>query len=154
MSLNFDFRKMIARVGQTEYERITTSLIKNEEGTAKWHDVTNSLIWLSMGVGLGEITEKNVDEWCFRIALLEKLDGPTFQFNNGRKVSMTRKDIWDHIGMTTNVSDEKRPAWIKRVIEGSAYRLKLASGEPEAGLAISAFEQVNLIHREHLAQTA
>lgn len=151
MSLNFDLKAVKTRLGEARYEEVTTSLI--EENNAKqWHTVTNSLIWLSMGVGLGRITEDNIKEWSFRLALIEKIDGPSIQFNDGRKVSITEEDLRNHIGLSTNVSDEKRAAWVKRAIEGSAYRLKLASGAPEDGLAISALDQVNLIHRELLAK--
>lgn len=151
MSLNFDLTAVKTRLGDERYEELTTSLIERD-GEKLWHDVTNQLVWMSMAVGLGKIEEKNLDEWSFRIAFLEKLDGPSFRFNDGRQFGFTRRDLEDHVGLRTNVTEEKRSAWIKRIVEAQAYRIKLPSGEPQEGLAISAHEQVNLIHREYLAK--
>ena len=151
MSLNFDLTAVAERLGD-RYDLITTSpeTRGKPDDEQKWHPVTDRLIWLTMAVDLGVITEANLDEWCFRVALIEKLDGPTFTFMDGRKVSMTRKDIENHIGLRTNVSDKKRAAWVARIVAGADDRLKLASGEPEPGLAISAGEQIDLIAKERM----
>ncbi len=78
--------------------------------------VTNGLIWSTLSVGLGEITEKNVDEWMVRLALVDKLLG-TMLKKNGESRPFTRDEVVTHIGLTTNVSNEKRPGWAKRMTE-------------------------------------
>jgi len=154
MSLNFDLTAVRSNLGEERYKLITTDLTtRNEpEGKQKWHTVTNTLIWGTMSVGLGKITAENIDEWSFRLALIQKLFGTDIQFGDGRKVQLTRQDVVNHIGLRTNVSEEKRKAWIVRIVDGNSYQIKLASGEPQEGLAISAQEQVDLIQSELLAK--
>lgn len=67
-------------------------------------------------------------------------------------MQLTRQDVVNHIGLRTNVSEEKRKAWIVRIVDGNSYQIKLASGEPQEGLALSAQEQVDLIQSELLAK--
>jgi hypothetical protein len=92
---------------------------KEEWGT------TNTLIWLTIPVGLGNITEDNWKEFLFRIRVMEKLSGPFLhQFipntdppedGKGTQVPIyfTPKMVKKRIGLYTNVSDETRSAWMK-----------------------------------------
>jgi hypothetical protein len=114
MSLNFDFANMIERVGREEYDRITTSPSTRGKESQKWHPVTDALIWATMHVDLGSITEKNVDEWTWRISLYQRLRGPYMKQKDGA-FRITRKDIENHIGMITNVTDKTRRQWIAKI---------------------------------------
>lgn len=69
------------------------------------------LIWGSIAVDVGEITDKNVDEWLFRFKFLESV---------GRSITnqpMTRSIIERWIGLRMNVITQPRKKWMKRVME-------------------------------------
>lgn len=78
--------------------------------------VTEGIIFSSMTVGLGEITPKNVDEWMIRLTMADKLFGTILKLD-GQQRSLTRQEIEAHIGLKTNVRNEKRPSWSKRMTE-------------------------------------
>jgi hypothetical protein len=127
MSLNFDFKEMIDRVGQAEFERFTTSPYPATDGEGvKWHPVTNSLIWSSMTLQLGSITEGNVKEWAFRLRMLQLVGGDLPEFSDGDyKVWITEQDIRNHIGMRTNVTTKTREQWLKQQFgKGTEHMLK------------------------------
>ena len=111
MSLNFDFTAMIKRVGQERYDEITT----DPNNPKKWHPVTDRLIWKSLAVDLGEITEDNIEEWLFRLAFEQRMsDYADLEFGDGTRIWITREDLENHIGMTTNVTTKTRLNWVKR----------------------------------------
>ena len=60
----------------------------------------NTLIWISLGVDLGEITEKNVDEWVFRANKLELTNTP-----------LTEEMVKMFVGLHTNVGSLTRKQW-------------------------------------------
>lgn len=90
--------------------------------------VTEGLIWSALSVGLRGITEDNVDEWLIRLALLDHLNGNTILTVDGNPRPFTRQEVEAHIGLTTNVTDRKRPSWAKEAVEkffaDEAYRIK------------------------------
>ena len=93
--------------------------IKNKDEIC-WEDgklslVTESIIFGTMAVGIGQITEKNACEFFSRINLVERLTGPFMTGPDG-PYEITMIDIKNHIGLSTNVSPETRPAWLKRYV--------------------------------------
>ena len=66
---------------------------------------TQSIIFTTMAIGLGEITEKNWLEFYARMNILERLHGYT---------SIPLERVKEHIGLSTNVNNETRSQWIKR----------------------------------------
>lgn len=79
--------------------------------------VTNALIWATMAVGIGKLTADNVDEFWTRLQLLDRLDGGSFcEDMDGTKLD--RGDVERHVGLSTNVTNETRAKWIKRVVDG------------------------------------
>jgi hypothetical protein len=93
---------------------------KNEDGTDKLNPVTESLIWLTMGIGIGNITEDNASEVYCRVAMYEKLFGTMLSYwKDSKKVSVpiTPEDIHNHIGLSTNVGKETDAAWRKRIVQ-------------------------------------
>lgn len=82
---------------------------------------TELLIFTTMVVGFGRITESNYQEFYKRVALFERLRGAVRvkKGDSGKFVDdpYTLEDIRQHIGLTTNVSEEKPAAWRKRIIE-------------------------------------
>lgn len=109
MSLDYDLTKC------------DKSVMSDEE----W-PVTHSLIWLTMAVGIGDLTEKTAPEFYARVKILEKLDGS--------KVKFTPDMIRKRIGLNTNVFPmETRSKWCNRVhkyeFERALYEFNKGEGE-------------------------
>lgn len=71
--------------------------------------LTNELIWLTMGIGLSKLTEKNIDTWVFRLRIwfeLHALGGPP-----------NRRDLIKRIGLSTNADDLTDAAFKKKVMD-------------------------------------
>jgi len=87
---------------------------------------TDTLIYSTMSVGMGRITEKNLEEFVRRILIYQEVFGPLLTgpvYEDGTiyepedenaelpkgvkrgKISMTADIIRQHVGMTTNVAD-------------------------------------------------
>ena len=94
MSLNWNVQKV------DNYEEMQ----ETESG------ITDAVVWLTMAVGIGEITETNVEEFAQRTALVQMLNGPWLV----RGIYVTEEMIRRRIGLYTNVSDETWAAWSKR----------------------------------------
>lgn len=87
--------------------------------------ITNTIIWATMPVAMGSITESNWREFLFRIKVIEKLAGPfmnqaipnTDPPEDGKvdlvPVLFTPEMIKKRIGLYTNVSTETRAKWMK-----------------------------------------
>ena len=94
--------------------------IKNYETVTRTgtelNPVTNALIWSTMSVGLGSITEKNLNEWIVRLEFSDKLFG-TMLKKDGEDRPFTREELVAHIGLSCNVVDETRVKWTKRMTE-------------------------------------
>jgi hypothetical protein len=88
MSLNWEFK-----------DKTRFAAIKGES-------LNDAFIWGTIFVGIGEITEKNVEEWFFRYRFYDELCGP---FNhvtvNGKPepYQITLEDTRKRIGLKTNV---------------------------------------------------
>lgn len=128
MSLNYDLTAVKTRLGD-RYEEITTSPETRHlpEDQQKWHPVTDTLIWMSMAVDLRNITEANVDEWCFRVGLINRITGSANLVGQLGAYFLTRKDIENHIGMFTNVTTHSRVEWLKRIFRDGARAVKKVS---------------------------
>lgn len=69
------------------------------------------LIWGSIGIDLGEITQSNIQEWLFRFKFLETIN------RSLTTRPMTLEVIQRWIGLRTNVISLTRKKWMKRVME-------------------------------------
>lgn len=96
MSLNYD----LSKVKGTEW--------KDDDNEWK---LTEILIFVTMHVGLGEITEDNIDEWLDRIRLVEAASEFSFVYVRNEETgdveprAVTREDLEKRIGMRTNASE-------------------------------------------------
>ena len=82
--------------------------------------MTNAIIWATMSVDLGRITEKNYLDFFARCQLVSRLFGaPLVSHVDGKRedVDFTIADIKAHIGLSTNVSDKSAAAFAKRQTE-------------------------------------
>lgn len=86
-----------------------------KKGDEILNPLTHVLIWATIGVGIGQLSEKNADEFYARLALLERLDGPYLIRPEGKQPHITPEEVKAHIGLSTNVSYETRPTWFKRM---------------------------------------
>lgn len=93
---------------------------KNDDGSDKLNPVTESLIWLTMAIDMGVITEENQSDFYCRVAMYEKLFGTMLShWKDGKKISVpiTPEDVHSHIGLRTNVSKGTDAAFRKRIVE-------------------------------------
>lgn len=82
--------------------------------------VLDSIIWLSMAIGIGEITEDNYKEFFARIHMIEKLFGGVI-FRDRKYRTIKLDEVKDLIGLTTNVSKISRTQFNKNQL-GRFYR--------------------------------
>ena len=69
-----------------------------------------------MVVDMGEITEKNAEEWHWRYSFASKLNGSIYQVN-GKDYIPTLDEIKKRIGLSTNVSIRTRKQFVAKVIK-------------------------------------
>lgn len=99
----------------SEIENWQELCVRPESEKEEWHITplkpkTHALVWASMLIEMGTITEKNVDEWDFRLRCIYRLDlGPTSPKNKP-----TREDIEKHIGLRMNVRTLPRNQFMTR----------------------------------------
>ena len=75
---------------------------------------THYLAWGSMAIGIGEITENNYHEVYFRHKFINQISSW-----NKSPLSVTLKDVYQHIGLETNVGrPEPRGKWKNRIVKG------------------------------------
>lgn len=89
-----------------------------EDDDAEMNPVTNALIWGTISVGLGSITDKNVDEFAARFRVLERIHGAfLYKTVEGKRQNwyVTDEEFTAHIGLTTNVRNETRAQWAQRI---------------------------------------
>lgn len=114
MSLNHDISKIKNRkeLCFVEYEGEDA-----EEGDKMLNPITQTLIFKTMSIGMGEITLRNWKEFYERVRFVQKLDGIRHQTNQDEgKLVITPTDVYQHIGLTTNVwPKESTSAWLKRM---------------------------------------
>lgn len=82
--------------------------------------VTEALIWASMSVDLGSITEQNIPEWIWRLAFLQEISKADFLLEKTaedkppKSRNFTVEEVKRHIGLTTNVITESRAKFVRR----------------------------------------
>lgn len=112
MSLDWDIGKI------RDYK--TYCYRDNGDGTTTLNGKTEALIWATMPVGMGSITERNWETFYRRLHLLEKITG-TFchRFVNGKKETryFTPDEVKRHVGLRTNASSISQARFLKYVWE-------------------------------------
>lgn len=84
----------------------------------KMNPITDVLIWITIAVDMGEITEKNAKEFYWRLRFREMfLNYKTLNATNKqgkvvRNFNPTLSDIRQHIGLCTNVSTKSRAQFL------------------------------------------
>jgi len=97
----------------------TVCFDEGEDGGMK--PATHSIIFATMAVGIGDLTEKNAPEFYARLHLYERMVGAFLvKMDDGKRVDVpfTPEDVRAHIGLRTNVGPvETRSKWLKRVTD-------------------------------------
>jgi len=124
MSLNFSFDKI------ANYEAVCWI---GEGDERRMNPVTEALIFGTMSVGLGAITDKNVDEFAARFRVIEKIHGAMLYKPNPEGEGhidwyLSDEDFIAHIGLACNVSNETRSKWAQRIFNNkqTSYTEELA----------------------------
>jgi hypothetical protein len=111
MALTYDFTNI------RDYKTTVWIPEPTEENpdAARMNPVTEVLIFGTMSVGLGSITDKNVDEFAARFRIIEKVHGPMLSAKNREDRYVTDEEFIAHIGLVCNVSNETRSQWARRL---------------------------------------
>lgn len=105
MSLNYDLSEVDKAVRAEHYPA-------QEDGSL--NVVTVGLIFSTMTIGMGTITDANAFEFYARTKLAERLYGPTVHQADGTE-GFTLQDVLRHKGLRTNVfPQESRSSFLKR----------------------------------------
>lgn len=89
--------------------------MEDREGDAQWA-ITDTLIWMTMAVDMGRITEDNWRDFLTRIRLLEKLQG-AFMHKGGEPYYLKARDIRRRVGLSTNVGTKTMAVWRNRIVK-------------------------------------
>jgi hypothetical protein len=97
MGLNWDLTRI------KNYKAVTRD--PNTRGLLR---TVEDLIWLTIPFGLGGVTEKNVEEWKWRLAFLKTVTQDEFyaKFNT--------EFLKGLVGLTTNATQLTRAQWVKK----------------------------------------
>jgi len=107
MSLNWDLGKI---KDHKEYCWIEDT----EEGGVRLRGITETLIWMTMMVGINEISEKTATEFFARASLEEALWG-AMRSKGDESVYVSIEDVRRHIGLKTNASPYTKTQWLCKV---------------------------------------
>ena len=92
-----------------------------EPGERKMSGVTHALIFVTMSVDIGHITEKNYLEFYTRTKFFAALFGSHLyeadEHGGYKERDFTIEEIQAHIGLGTNVTDRTRAYFVKRHID-------------------------------------
>ena len=100
MALTWDLTKI------NDYDNVCWN--QDDEGNNTLNPTTESLIWLSMGIGMNSINEKNADEFYSRVCIYEKMfNSMRSMVNDDNKIErifVTPEEVYAHIGLRTNAT--------------------------------------------------
>ena len=92
-----------------------------EPGERKMSGVTHALIFVTMSVDIGHITEKNYLEFYTRAKFVTALYGSNLmeadEHGGYKGRDFTLEEVRAHIGLGTNVIDKTRTYFVKRHID-------------------------------------
>lgn len=105
MALNWSIKDV------KQYKRLYRKLVKGEEGYSdtevlkRLKQVPNQIIFLTMTIGMREITDKNWKQFYYRVYAWERIVGVQFYKGNTKKLIpmyITKDDVKRMIGLHTN----------------------------------------------------
>lgn len=79
-------------------------------------DLRHTLIWGAMAVDLQKITDKNIEEWVFRLKFQEAIGLDYISLGDmSSDLESLRAGLRRWVGLGTNVATLTRPQWLKKV---------------------------------------
>jgi len=90
------------------------------DGTGTLNSYTEGVIFLSMFIGIGDITEDNASEFYSRAHFYESLFGAFVRSHDDgvkKDCYITPRIIESHIGLHTNAGKETELQWSKRMVK-------------------------------------
>lgn len=113
MALTWDLSK-IENSKELCYVAVEGETLENGEQAYRLNPVTEALIWLTMITDIGwEITEANAPEFYARIWIFERINGNILS-GPAEDTAITERDVWQHIGLSTNVAEKTRAQFLKK----------------------------------------
>ena len=112
MALSFDITALPHNIKFFPYDSDSNYAMK---------PIVHSLIWSTMILGLNEITEKNLGEWCFRLNFEIRMHGKkafmkrTSAMWDRADTIFTPSDLRPYIGLSTNASTLSRAKYVSNV---------------------------------------
>lgn len=110
-------------------ENVDSLYVKVEEFGQEYDDVnpeTKMIIFSTMAIGIGNLSEVNAPEFYGRFKVLEKLDDfyLTSYVKDGELIKnyITPEIVHKHIGLVTNVGWESTTAWTSRTAKNTRFR--------------------------------
>lgn len=85
-----------------------------------------ALIFATMAVGMGEITEDNAQEFYTRLSFWEKVNG-AYRFGDGEALYFTPEDVKRFIGLRTNVFPKMTKAKFHKHVFETHERFNVSS---------------------------
>lgn len=79
------------------------------------HEERDAIIWLTMALDQGDITEKNWREFAVRLRIYQALFGAYWTVG-GKPEFVTDRHVRQMIGLTTNVGNKPFAGWAKRMM--------------------------------------
>lgn len=137
MSLDYDFttvadREIVVPVSSSHHPYFDKFSLsphnlwqKNPEDQSIRHPkpILERLAFLTMSVSLSEITDSNIDEWCWRIGFLSEVgfnmtvDQWNAELGDFDEVPIRRHHIESCIGLGTNVADKDRDGFVRSIMK-------------------------------------
>jgi hypothetical protein len=117
MALDFDVSKI------KDHKNLTT----DPEDPTKWSLPTQAMVWLTMAVGIPEVTRDNAADFLARSRMYERMFGP-MRGNEAGPVYLEAQEVVDHIGLSTNAvpmtKPEFRQAVMARLIQAADHEIR------------------------------
>lgn len=86
--------------------------------------VTERIAFMTMFVSMRAITEKSAEEFWVRVDYVQRLRGAFWRNPDGTDSLLTPKDVYDHIGLSTNADDKTMAQFRKHVADNAALDAK------------------------------
>lgn len=113
MALHWDLKDI------RDYE--TACFVMGEDGKRRLSPVTEALIWYTMAVDIGRLTEADLPEFWARMKVADALRGPMlWDIDEYRPITLD--ELKAHVGLSTNVAKVPRASWVKRVVTEGRMR--------------------------------
>ena len=105
-----------------------SACVDRESWTNRDFDMLDRLIWGTIVVSIGSITDANIGEWLFRMNLGDRMMGGagffTMKYEREERFDITAAHIRKFVGLTTNVTTTTRAKWLKKATTQASQRVE------------------------------